>query len=150
MDLPSNVAVIFDDLSEHCPFFRVHELIGLHNNRVDSSKLQHIPSDLREVAQTVSFFCFYVFPQVVLCPDTDEFYASTMYLNFGELAEKLSAVMDDFQQRARQVFFFEWLCDFFLRDEKIGSFVGVKWNFLADSNFRNEISSSFSLMPINL
>lgn len=90
----------------------VHELLGLTNNRVDLGAITHVPKDLREL---------------VLSPDQDDFYRDTMcdrrvtnpsfpsrltlfppdtgitrYDNFGDLGDKLSVIMSDFQKKTTQ------------------------------------------------
>ncbi|XP_054711867.1 vacuolar protein sorting-associated protein 45-like isoform X2 [Uloborus diversus] len=62
----------------------VHELLGIHNNRVNLSEVPGISKDLQEV---------------VLSPDHDEFYATNLYSNFGEIGVKIKDLMEEFQKK---------------------------------------------------
>lgn len=62
----------------------VHELLGLHNNRIDLSRVPGITKDLKEV---------------VLSAENDEFYANNLYLNFGEIGTNIKNLMEDFQKK---------------------------------------------------
>ncbi|XP_044305169.1 vacuolar protein sorting-associated protein 45 [Varanus komodoensis] len=62
----------------------VHELLGVHNNRIDLSRVPGISKDLREV---------------VLSAENDEFYANNMYLNFAEIGSNIKNLMEDFQRK---------------------------------------------------
>ncbi|KAI8480101.1 vacuolar protein sorting-associated protein 45 [Branchiostoma belcheri] len=64
----------------------VHELLGIHNNRIDLSSVPGISRDLREV---------------VLSAEHDEFYASNMFLNFGEIGSNIKELMEDFQKKTK-------------------------------------------------
>jgi hypothetical protein len=61
----------------------IHEVLGLWSNRVDLSKSPGVTADLREV---------------VLDPSFDAFYTEHMYSNFGEFAEALQRVIEDYQK----------------------------------------------------
>ena len=62
----------------------VHELIGISNNRVDLRGRPGVPKDM---------------DQVVLSPEQDPFFAQNMYANYGDLAEAVKTMMDEFQKR---------------------------------------------------
>ncbi|XP_077988672.1 vacuolar protein sorting-associated protein 45-like [Glandiceps talaboti] len=64
----------------------VHEVLGIKNNRIDLSSVPGITRDLQEV---------------VLSPEHDEFYASNMYANFGEIGTNIKELMDDFQKKSQ-------------------------------------------------
>ncbi|GAB6032401.1 vacuolar protein sorting-associated protein 45 [Chamberlinius hualienensis] len=64
----------------------VHELLTINNNRVDLSNVPGITKELQ---------------QVVLSADHDEFYAKSMYLNFGEVATMIKDLMEDYQRKAK-------------------------------------------------
>ena len=64
----------------------VHELIGISNNRVDLRGRPGIPKDLE---------------QVVLSSEQDKFFANNIYSNYGDLAEEVKAMMDDFQAKTK-------------------------------------------------
>jgi vacuolar protein sorting-associated protein 45 len=61
----------------------VHELIGIHNNR---TSLEHVPNIVPELKE------------IVLSPETDEFFARNMYHNFGDLAINIKAEVDELQK----------------------------------------------------
>jgi vacuolar protein sorting-associated protein 45 len=52
----------------------IHELLGIHNNRVDLKHLQHLSKEMKEV---------------VLSMEDDTFFREIMYKNFGEVAEAI-------------------------------------------------------------
>lgn len=62
----------------------VHELLGLNNNRIDLSRVPGVSKELREV---------------VLSAESDDFYASNLYLNFGEIGTNIKNLMEDFQKK---------------------------------------------------
>ncbi|GAB0089066.1 vacuolar protein sorting-associated protein 45 [Sergentomyia squamirostris] len=64
----------------------VHEMLGINNNRVDLSGISGAPKDMKEVVMSV---------------DQDEFYASNMYSNFGEIGTTIKGLMDEFQKKAK-------------------------------------------------
>lgn len=64
----------------------VHELIGIHNNTVDLSHIENISQNLT---------------QVVLSPDQDNFFKESMYLNFGDLSDKLKKYVDSYKQKTK-------------------------------------------------
>ncbi|GLG98219.1 Protein ROP [Gryllus bimaculatus] len=64
----------------------VHELLTITNNRVDLSHVQGISKDLKEV---------------VLSAEQDDFYAKSLYMNFGEIGQTIKELMEDFQKRAK-------------------------------------------------
>jgi vacuolar protein sorting-associated protein 45 len=62
----------------------VHELIGISNNRVDLRGRPAIPKELE---------------QIVLSAEQDSFYAKNLFLNYGDLAENVKALLDAFQAK---------------------------------------------------
>lgn len=52
----------------------IHELLGLHCNRVDLKHLSHLSEEMREV---------------VLSSDEDEFFREIMFNNFGDVANAI-------------------------------------------------------------
>jgi hypothetical protein len=52
----------------------VHERLGIHNNRVDMSKVAGIAPEMQ---------------QIVLSSEQDEFYHRNMYLDFGEIGDSI-------------------------------------------------------------
>ncbi|KAL5004132.1 hypothetical protein ScPMuIL_017588 [Solemya velum] len=64
----------------------VHELLGIHNNRINLSNVPGISKDLQEV---------------VLSAEHDEFYANNLYMNFGEIGTNIKELMDEFQKKSK-------------------------------------------------
>ncbi|CDK28808.1 unnamed protein product [Kuraishia capsulata CBS 1993] len=64
----------------------VHELIGIANNTVDLSCIPNAPKELK---------------QVVLSSDQDTFYHDSMYLNFGDLSDKIKHYVDQYKQQTK-------------------------------------------------
>ncbi|XP_043931114.1 vacuolar protein sorting-associated protein 45 [Protopterus annectens] len=62
----------------------VHELLGINNNRIDLSRVPGISKDLNEV---------------VLSSSHPDFFASNMYMNFGEIGTNIKNLMEDFQKK---------------------------------------------------
>jgi vacuolar protein sorting-associated protein 45 len=62
----------------------VHELLGLHNHRVDLSGVQNVQKEFREV---------------VLSPEADHFFKGVMYQNWGDVASQIHELIT---QYARQ------------------------------------------------
>jgi hypothetical protein len=52
----------------------IHELLGLHSNKVDLKHLSHLSDEMKEV--------------IVSC-DEDEFFREVMYSNFGDVANAI-------------------------------------------------------------
>lgn len=74
----------------------VHQLLTIKNNRVDLSGVAGVPSELKEV---------------VLSADQDEFYASNLFSNYGEIAVKIRDLIESFQLRAKEQKKIESLAD---------------------------------------
>ncbi|KAI5597434.1 hypothetical protein BDE02_02G065700 [Populus trichocarpa] len=64
----------------------VHELIGIHDNKVDLSSIGKLPKDQQEV---------------VLSSEQDAFFKANMYENFGDIGMNIKKMVDDFQQAAK-------------------------------------------------
>ena len=64
----------------------VHELLGIHNNRINLSSVPGIAKELREV---------------VLSAEHDKVYQDNMYLNFGQIGSNIKELMDEFQKKAK-------------------------------------------------
>ncbi|MCL4122024.1 UNVERIFIED_CONTAM: hypothetical protein GTU68_002592, partial [Idotea baltica] len=62
----------------------VNELLGVQNGRVKLSHIQGISQDLKEVVMT---------------PSQDEFYAKSMYLNYGDIGQTIKELMEQYQQK---------------------------------------------------
>lgn len=62
----------------------VHELLGIHHNRVWVKDVPDHPANLDEV---------------VLSCTHDEFFQSSMFLNFGELGVRFRALLDAYQEK---------------------------------------------------
>jgi vacuolar protein sorting-associated protein 45 len=61
----------------------IHEILSIKNNRVDLKHLENVEEDMKEV---------------VLAPSADEdpFYRKIMYKNFGEVAEDIHNLVQEF------------------------------------------------------
>lgn len=64
----------------------VHELLGIHNNRVDLSNVPDIQKDLKEI---------------VLSGDQDAFFRKSMYLNFGDLGATIKDYVNQYQAKIK-------------------------------------------------
>ena len=64
----------------------VHELLGIHNGRVD---LKNVP-DIRKELQ-----------EVVLSQDQDPFFKKNMYLNFGDLGGNIKDYVEQYQSKTK-------------------------------------------------
>ncbi|KAK5095568.1 vacuolar protein sorting-associated protein 45 [Exophiala xenobiotica] len=65
---------------------QVHELLGIHNGRVDLSNVPDIRPELKEV---------------VLTPDQDPFFKKNMYQNFGDLGSTIKDYVSQYQTRTK-------------------------------------------------
>jgi len=59
----------------------IHEILDIKNNRVDLKHVENMADDLKEV---------------VLSSDEDNFYKKIMYKNFGEVAEDIHNLVQEF------------------------------------------------------
>ncbi|ODV97318.1 hypothetical protein PACTADRAFT_66277 [Pachysolen tannophilus NRRL Y-2460] len=64
----------------------VHELIGISNNTVDLSYMPNISKELSKI---------------VLSPDQDSFYKESMYLNFGDLSDKIKDYVEKYKVKTK-------------------------------------------------
>ncbi|XP_055348606.1 vacuolar protein sorting-associated protein 45-like [Paramacrobiotus metropolitanus] len=64
----------------------VHELLGIHNNRVSLADVPNVSREMQEV---------------VLSGEQDEFYATNRYSNFGEIATSIKQLMEEYQTKAK-------------------------------------------------
>lgn len=65
---------------------QVHDLLGIHNGRVDLSNVPDIRPELKEV---------------VLTPDQDPFFARTMYQNFGDLGSTIKEYVSQYSNKSK-------------------------------------------------
>lgn len=65
---------------------QVHELLGIHNGRVDLSNVPDIRPELKEI---------------VLTPDQDPFFKKNMYQNFGDLGSTIKDYVSQYQTRTK-------------------------------------------------
>ncbi|RVX71785.1 hypothetical protein B0A52_04184 [Exophiala mesophila] len=65
---------------------QVHELMGIHNGRVDLSAVPDIRPELKEI---------------VLTQDQDPFFKKNMYQNFGDLGGNIKEYVDQYQARTK-------------------------------------------------
>ncbi len=64
----------------------VHELLGIHNGRVDLSDVPDIRPELKEI---------------VLSQDQDPFFKKNMYLNFGDLGGNIKDYVEQYQSKTK-------------------------------------------------
>lgn len=65
---------------------QVHELLGIHNGRVDLSAVPDVRPELKEI---------------VLSQDQDPFFKKNMYQNFGDLGGNIKDYVDQYQTRTK-------------------------------------------------
>lgn len=76
----------------------VHELLGIHNNRVDLSRSPGIKKELKVSSVSPSdakllLLIINVEQEVVLATEQDPFYKSNLHSNFGELGVNIKHVL---------------------------------------------------------
>jgi hypothetical protein len=59
----------------------IHEILDIKSNRVDLKHVDNLADEMKEV---------------VLSPDEDKFYSRIMYKNFGEVAEDIHNLVQEF------------------------------------------------------
>lgn len=64
----------------------VHEWLGIHNQRVNLKNVPNVPEDLSEI---------------VLSSETDDFFKSSMFLNFGDICMKLKEMVDEYKKKTK-------------------------------------------------
>ncbi|GMG39221.1 unnamed protein product [[Candida] boidinii] len=64
----------------------VHELIGIKKNTVDMANLTKVTDELKTV---------------ILSPEQDTFFRESMYLNFGDLSEKIKNYVNQYKQKTK-------------------------------------------------
>lgn len=65
----------------------VHEILGIHNHRVDLRDVPGIQQDLKEV---------------ILSPEHDPFFKQNSNLNFGDLGVKIKELVDEYQDKSKR------------------------------------------------
>ncbi|PKY46282.1 Sec1-like protein [Rhizophagus irregularis] len=74
----------------------VHELLGIHNGRVDLSDVPDIRPELKEI---------------VLSRDQDPFYKKNMYLNLGDLGANIKSYVEEYQAKTKSSINIESIAD---------------------------------------
>ncbi|KAL7273184.1 vacuolar protein sorting-associated protein 45 [Rhizina undulata] len=74
----------------------VHELLGIHNGRVDLSEVPDVRPELKEI---------------VLSQDQDPFFKKNMYLNFGDLGVNIKEYVDQYQTKTKSNMNIESIAD---------------------------------------
>ena len=74
----------------------VHELIGIHNGKVDLSNVPDVRPELKEI---------------VLAQDQDPFFKKNMYLNFGELGGNIKEYVEQYQSKTKSSAAIESIAD---------------------------------------
>ncbi|XP_018007778.1 vacuolar protein sorting-associated protein 45 [Hyalella azteca] len=88
--IPSSVVIILDRRDDPItPLLHqwtyeamVHQLLGVNGGRVSLADVPGIAEELKEVVMT---------------PTQDEFYAKSMYLNYGEIGQTIKQLMEEYQ-----------------------------------------------------
>ncbi|RAL07760.1 Sec1 family protein [Aspergillus homomorphus CBS 101889] len=74
----------------------VHELLGIHNGRVDLRDVPEIRPELREI---------------VLSQDQDPFFKKNMYQNFGDLGQNIKEYVEQYQAKTHSTMNIESIAD---------------------------------------
>ncbi|CAL8583112.1 vacuolar protein sorting-associated protein 45 [Xanthoria parietina] len=74
----------------------VHEILGIHNGRVDLSDVPDVRAELKEV---------------VLSQDQDPFFKKNMYLNFGDLGGNIKDYVGQYQSKTQSTAAIESIAD---------------------------------------
>ncbi|KAL4976157.1 Sec1-like protein [Aspergillus desertorum] len=74
----------------------VHELIGIHNGRVDLRNVPEIRPELREI---------------VLSQDQDPFFKKNMFQNFGDLGQNIKEYVEQYQVKTKNTMNIESIAD---------------------------------------
>ncbi|KAI9810984.1 MAG: vacuolar protein sorting-associated protein 45 [Pycnora praestabilis] len=74
----------------------VHELLGIHNGRVDLSEVPDVRSELKEI---------------VLSQDQDPFFKKNMYMNFGDLGGNIKDYVEQYQSKTKSSMSIESIAD---------------------------------------
>ena len=74
----------------------VHELMGIHNGRVDLRDVPEIRPELREI---------------VLSQDQDPFFKKNMYQNFGDLGQNIKEYVEQYQVKTQNTMNIESIAD---------------------------------------
>ena len=80
----------------------VHELVGIHNGRVDLRDVPNVRSEL-QVSFDVSYHVLRVLisaQEVVLSQDQDPFFKKNMYANFGDLGQNAKDYVEQFASKS--------------------------------------------------
>lgn len=75
---------------------QVHELLGIHNGKVDLSDAPDIRPELKEI---------------VLSQDQDPFFKKNMYLNFGDLGDTIKEYVQQYQSKTKTTASIESIAD---------------------------------------
>lgn len=74
----------------------VHELLGIHNGRVDLSEVPDIRPELKEI---------------VVSQDQDAFFKKNMYMNFGDLGGSIKEYVEQYQSKTQNSMSIESIAD---------------------------------------
>ena len=74
----------------------VHELLGIHNGKVDLSDVPDVRPELREI---------------VLSQDQDPFFKKNMYMNFGDLGGNIKEYVEQYQSKTKSTASIESIAD---------------------------------------
>ena len=74
----------------------VHELLGIHNGKVDLSEVPDVRPELKEI---------------VLSQDQDPFFKKNMYMNFGDLGGNIKEYVEQYQSKTKSTASIESIAD---------------------------------------
>ena len=62
----------------------LHEVLTMKNNCIDLTSVKGVPSDLQ---------------RLMLTPESDDFFANNLYLNFGEIGQNIKILVEEFTEK---------------------------------------------------
>jgi len=91
----------------------VHELLGIHNGRVDLRDVPDVRPELKvnTSAQPVGCGCTDYLQEIVLSQDQDPFFKKNMYANFGDLGQNAKDYVEQFASKSADTHKLESITD---------------------------------------
>lgn len=116
----------------------VHHILGIQNNRVDLSNVPELPRDLTK--------------EIVLSADQDQFFAQSMFLNFGDLGASIKDYVSHYQAKTKSSSAIESIADMKRFVEDYPEFRRLSGNVSKHVTVVNELSrrvSADSLLQVS-
>ncbi|KAA8909903.1 hypothetical protein TRICI_004340 [Trichomonascus ciferrii] len=116
----------------------VHHILGIQNNRVDLSTVPDLPRDLTK--------------EIVLSADQDQFFAQSMFLNFGDLGASIKDYVSHYQAKTKSSSAIESIADMKRFVEDYPEFRRLSGNVSKHVTVVNELSrrvSADSLLQVS-